>query len=58
LCQVFTDKRPTTKTFNIGIGITAAALAVLSVELTRGAATHGTPRELLALGLGAAVYFL
>src|SRR3954452_149963 len=32
LCQVFTDKRATTKIFNIGIGITAAALAILSVE--------------------------
>ncbi|HSS66964.1 MAG TPA: EAL domain-containing protein [Nocardioidaceae bacterium] len=58
VCQVFTDKRPITKVFNIGIGITAAALAVVSIELTRGTGTHGSPRELFALGLGAAVYFL
>jgi diguanylate cyclase (GGDEF)-like protein len=59
LCQVFTDKRPMTKVFNVGIGILGAGLACLAIQLTRGPVTeHGTVRELCALGLGAAVYFL
>jgi diguanylate cyclase (GGDEF)-like protein len=59
LCQALTDKRAMTKIFNIGIGNLGAGLAIMAIELARGAShSHATMRELCALGLGAAVYFL
>jgi diguanylate cyclase (GGDEF)-like protein len=57
LGQLLTDKRRSTKAFNTGLGVVAGALALLVIHSTRGSA-EGTPRELLAVGLGAAVYFL
>ena len=57
LGQILTDKRRSIKAFNSGLGVLAGGLALLAIDLTRGP-QHGTPRELVAVGLGAAVYFL
>jgi len=56
LGQILTDKRRSIKAFNTGLGVLAGGLALLALDLTRG--MHGTKQELLAVGLGAAVYFL
>ncbi len=56
LGQILTDKRRSIKAFNTGLGVLAGGLALLAIDLTRG--MHGTKQELLAVGLGAAVYFL
>ncbi len=56
LGQILTDKRRSTKAFNSGLGVLAGGLALLVMELTGG--QHETSQELLAVGLGAAVYFL
>jgi diguanylate cyclase (GGDEF)-like protein len=56
-CQVLNDKRVPTKAFNFGLGVLAGGLAILVIELTRVGARDNL-RELLAMGLGAAVYFL
>lgn len=57
LGQLLTDKRRSTKAFNTGLGILAGGLALLVIDSARSP-ERGTPRELLAVGLGAAVYFL
>jgi diguanylate cyclase (GGDEF)-like protein len=56
LSQVTTDKRPESKRFNIGLGILAGAAATELIAEIRGDAI-GTPRELVAVALGAACYF-
>ncbi|MDQ4085061.1 MAG: EAL domain-containing protein [Actinomycetota bacterium] len=56
LSQVSTDKRPESKRFNIGVSILAGAAATALITGVRGDA-FGTPRELLAVALGAACYF-
>jgi diguanylate cyclase (GGDEF)-like protein len=56
LGQLVTTKRIRARLFNIGIGITAGAVAVPVFDQVRGAVlTH--PRELFAAGLAAAIYF-
>ena len=57
LCQVFNDKRPSTKAFNAGLGVCAGALAIWSIEADQRSCEL-TGRELAALGLGAAIYFV
>ncbi len=57
LGQLFTDKRRSTQAFNTGLGIVAGGCAVLVIDAAQGP-QQNTPRELLAVGLGAAVYFL
>jgi diguanylate cyclase (GGDEF)-like protein len=57
LCQALNDKRIPTKAFNFGLGVLAGGLAVMVIELTRGG-RDGNLRELLAMGIGAAVYFV
>ncbi len=56
-CQLLSNKRTATKLFNIGLGGVAGGIAVLCLDATRGTSS-GTPRELFAAGLGAAVYFI
>jgi diguanylate cyclase (GGDEF)-like protein len=55
--QLVSDKRPATKAFNSGLGIIAGGLALLVISVTR-ASLPASPRDLLAMGLGAAVYFV
>ncbi|MFY9916301.1 MAG: EAL domain-containing protein [Nocardioidaceae bacterium] len=55
-CQLLADKRASTKLFNIGIGAMAGGIGILAIEMARSS-TPSTPRELLAAGLGAAIYF-
>ena len=57
LGQVFSDKRPSVKLFNIALGVIAGGLAVVTFTLTRSS-TETSPRELLAAGLAGAVYFV
>jgi diguanylate cyclase (GGDEF)-like protein len=57
LCQTFNDKRIPTKAFNAGLGVLAGGLALLVIELTRGT-DQTNIRQLSAMGLGAAVYFV
>ena len=57
LGQILTNKRRSIKAFNTGLGVLAGGLALLAIDSTRGP-LHGTKQELLAVGLGAAVYFL
>ncbi|MGI9156750.1 MAG: putative bifunctional diguanylate cyclase/phosphodiesterase [Marmoricola sp.] len=54
--QVSTSKRPQVKIFNIGVGIIGGAAASGVLHLVRGNQL-GTPRELLAVTLAAALYF-
>lgn len=54
--QLTTSKRWTSKAFNIGVGITAGAVAEGVLLLARGDGT-GTPRELVAVMLAAVAYF-
>jgi diguanylate cyclase (GGDEF)-like protein len=54
--QLTSDKRPKSKRFNIGVGIIGGAVSVALIAGIRGGAV-GTPRELLAVVLGAAGYF-
>jgi diguanylate cyclase (GGDEF)-like protein len=56
-CQLLNDKRPATKAFNTGLGIVCGALALTMIQVLRGA-ERGTPRELYAIAVGAAAYFL
>jgi diguanylate cyclase (GGDEF)-like protein len=56
-CQILANKRGSTKLFNIGLGGTAGGLALFCIEATRSTSS-GNPRELLAAGAGAAVYFV
>lgn len=55
--QLTSGKRPAAKAFNIGVGILAGALATGVLNLVR-ADDIGTPRELIAVALGATAYFL
>jgi diguanylate cyclase (GGDEF)-like protein len=55
--QLSVNKRWDTRCFNIGIGILAGAGAVL-VMRSVSSMDHTSPRELAAVGLGCAVYFL
>ena len=57
VCQVLTDKQRATKAFNFGLGVLAGGLAIFVFELTR-AASPNQAQELLAVGLGALVYFV
>ncbi len=57
LCQAMTGKRWPTKAFNSGLGVISGGLALLVIEMTRASAPT-TARELVAMGLGAAVYFI
>jgi len=57
LTQGVNDKRAAAKRFNIGVGILGGAAAVWLVSAVRGD-TVGTPRELAAVALGAAGYFV
>jgi hypothetical protein len=54
--QVASDKRLSSKLFNIGVGILAGSAAAGVLDLVRGE-TVGTPRELVAVALAAAFYF-
>ncbi len=56
-CQLVNNKRVATKAFNIGLGSMCGALALGVIGLAR-AGERGTPRELLAIGLGATVFFV
>ncbi len=57
--QLTNDKRTPIKLFNIGIGITGGAVAAVLLSLVRGGEkTTGTPRELLAVTVAAAAYFV
>ncbi|HEY0890043.1 MAG TPA: EAL domain-containing protein [Nocardioides sp.] len=55
--QVISDRRLSSKLFNIGVGILAGFLAGLVLVEVRGDSI-GTPRELAAVALAAAAYFL
>jgi len=57
LGQMFSDKRPSVKLFNIALGVIAGGLALGVFGLTRSS-TEPSPRELLAAGLAGAVYFV
>ncbi len=56
IMQLTNDKRPESKRFNVGLGILGGAVALAVVAGIRGDAV-GTPRELLAVALGATGYF-
>jgi diguanylate cyclase (GGDEF)-like protein len=56
IAQLLSDKRRATKAFNSGLGVIAGGLALLVISLTR-ADRPATLPDLLAMGLGAAVYF-
>ena len=56
IAQLLSDKRRATKAFNSGLGVIAGGLALLVISLTR-ADRPATIPDLLAMGLGAAVYF-
>jgi diguanylate cyclase (GGDEF)-like protein len=56
ITQLTTDKRPSIKTFNIGVGMLGGAVAVLLLTVARGGEID-TPRELVAVFLAAAAYF-
>jgi diguanylate cyclase (GGDEF)-like protein len=55
-CQLLSNKRTSTKLFNIGLGGMAGGFALYIIDSMGGA--PNTPSELLAAGVGAAVYFL
>ncbi len=57
LGQILTGKRRNVKAFNSGLGVVAGALALFVIHTMRGSQDGGV-RELVAVGLGAAVYFL
>ena len=54
--QLTTDKRPDSKRFNLGIGVIGGAVATAVTTGLRGDELT-TPRELVAVALGAACYF-
>ncbi len=54
--QLTSGKRPSSKKFNIGVGIIGGAVAAGVITGLRGDVLS-TPRELLAVALGAACYF-
>jgi diguanylate cyclase (GGDEF)-like protein len=55
--QLLADKRLIAQIFNVGVGVLAGATAAALFHLVRGPEV-GTPRELLAIGVAAAGYFL
>lgn len=55
--QVISDRRLSSKLFNVGVGILAGGLAGLVLTAVRGDG-EGTPRELAAVALAAAAYFI
>ena len=57
LTQLTSGKRPAAQVFNIGVGILAGGAAAGSLHLVRGPEV-GTPRELLAMVVAAAAYFV
>jgi len=57
LTQILARKLLSSTAFNIGVGIVAGALAAW-MYVAVGADHRGTPRELLAVALAAAAYFL
>ena len=57
LGQMLTKKRRSTKVFNCGLGVIAGGLALLVINST-GGLQEQTPRGLVAVVLGAAVYFM
>jgi len=57
LAQCLRRKPRLTRAFNAGIGIVAAAVALLAIDVAR-AGEITAPRELLAMGVGATVFFL
>ena len=57
LCQLLSTKRTPTKLFNTGLGGMAGGFALFCFDATRSTQS-GTPRELFAAGLAAAVYFI
>jgi diguanylate cyclase (GGDEF)-like protein len=54
--QLTNDKRPESKRFNAGLGVLGGAVAAVIITGLRGDEL-GTPRELVAVALGAAGYF-
>jgi diguanylate cyclase (GGDEF)-like protein len=56
LTQLTSQKRPTVKLFNIGLGIIAGAAAAVLYDVI-GAAHHDKPLELLGITVAAAAYF-
>jgi diguanylate cyclase (GGDEF)-like protein len=54
--QLLTDKRSATKAFNSGLGILSGGLALLTIRLARSD-VPASLKDLLAMGMGAAVYF-
>ena len=56
--QLTNSKRTHIKLFNLGVGVLAGAVAVLTFTLTFGSGAEDTPRELLAVTIAAAAYFL
>ena len=56
LTQLTSQKRPTVKLFNIGLGIIAGGAAAVLYDVI-GAAHHDKPLELLGIALAAAAYF-
>ena len=56
LGQLLSDKKPLTKVFNSGLAVIAGSLALLAIHVIKDGA-ETSPRELLAVGAGAAVYF-
>jgi diguanylate cyclase (GGDEF)-like protein len=54
--QLTSTKRLSSQVFNIGVGISAGAVAAGVLHVVRGPGT-GTPRELAAVALAAAAYF-
>jgi diguanylate cyclase (GGDEF)-like protein len=58
ITQLITDKRPLYKCFNIGIGVIGGAVSAAVITSVRGASHANTPRELAAVALGAACYFM
>jgi diguanylate cyclase (GGDEF)-like protein len=56
LTQLTSQKRPTVKLFNVGLGILAGAAAAVLYDVI-GAAHHDKALELLGIALAAAAYF-
>jgi diguanylate cyclase (GGDEF)-like protein len=56
LSQAINGKRLAAKLFNIGLGVSGGAFALLIIAGLRGPALS-TPREVIAVGLGCASYF-
>ncbi len=55
--QLVADKRPSIRAFNVGLGVLAGAATVWVIEALTGG-QEATPRELAAVAVGCAVYFV